>query len=49
MESNKNNTDKITLYGDLFSQPVRAVYAYLKIEGIEFTFKEVDLIKGENK
>jgi glutathione S-transferase len=37
------------LYGDTYSQPVRAVYTFMKVEEIPFTFKTVNLMKGENK
>ena len=39
----------VTLYGDLFSQPVRAVYAFMVLEGIKVTLVHIDLLKGENK
>ena len=40
---------QITLYGDLFSQPVRAVYSFLKLNNIEFNHINIDLVKGEHK
>ncbi|TNV76123.1 hypothetical protein FGO68_gene7360 [Halteria grandinella] len=41
--------DGLTLYGDLFSQPVRAIHAFLTLNKVPFTFKHVDLMGGENK
>ena len=38
--------EKIQLYGDYQSQPVRAVYGFLKENEIPFEFKPVDLFRG---
>lgn len=39
----------ITFYYDIMSQPCRAVYIFLKMEGIPFNAKEMSLIAGENQ
>jgi glutathione S-transferase len=36
----------LKLYGNLLSQPVRAVFLFLKANGIPYEFKFVDIAKG---
>jgi len=36
----------LKLYGNLLSQPVRAIFLFLKVNGIPHEFKFVDLAKG---
>lgn len=43
-----NNKPRLTLYGDMLSQPVRSVYAFLKINNIPFKFELINLAKGEH-
>ncbi len=40
---------KIVLHGDFFSQPVRAVWAFLTMNNVEFEFRELELIRGGHK
>lgn len=40
---------QLTLFGHWFSQPTRSLGALLKLSGVEFTFHNVDLMKGEHK
>lgn len=39
---------ELVVYGTPASQPVRSVLFFLKQSGIEYTYKEVSLMKGEN-
>jgi len=36
----------LKLYGNLLSQPVRAIFLLLKANGIPYEFKFVDMAKG---
>ena len=36
----------VKLYGNLLSQPVRAIFMFLKANGIPHEFKFVDIAKG---
>ncbi len=40
---------KIIVYGDLISQPTRAVLCFLKMNQIPHEFKELRVFKGEHK
>jgi glutathione S-transferase len=46
MESSKKSS--LEIYGDLLSQPVRAVVAFCKINKIPYEFKYVNISKGEH-
>ena len=39
----------LKLYYDLMSQPSRAVFLFLKVNGIPFTEKPIAIRKGENE
>ena len=41
-------TSDLVLYGDLGSQPTRAVYCFMKINKIPFTLKEVNILLRDN-
>jgi len=51
LEVLKSNQNKMTLkyYYDLMSQPSRAVYIFLKANGIAFEAKPIALRKGMSK
>ena len=39
----------IQLYGTMLSPPVRSVVMFCKLNNISFTFKYIDLSKGDQK
>jgi len=42
-------TEKLTVYGSMFSQPTRSVVSFCNINSIPFDFHNVDLSKGQHK
>ena len=44
-----NNTNKITLYVDLMSQPSRSVYWFILLNDIPHTLELIQLMKGEHR